>query len=195
VVQKTQKGVRGIYSSLRFRALSGEHFANGGKLSAGKADIKDLGPDKDAVARRANRRRQAFRVTIWFLGVVIASLIPLASTFIDGADINEAPSWEALLGHGDLLIIGIVVAVAGFVEIGLSYKAIKPDRIPFVILLITAGVVVLVAQAVWYGDISANLLSHQGNLAVDTIAVGSVACYSASVFCGCVGVILSGGDR
>src|SRR5579864_4740949 len=94
----------------------------------GETRVKDLGEDQASKAKRARRWRQAFRVTVWFFGVVIASLIPLASTYVNGADVNEAPPLVTLLGNGDLFITGTVVAVAGFVEIALSYKSIKSDK-------------------------------------------------------------------
>jgi hypothetical protein len=157
--------------------------------------VVDLGVDTGAIARQESERRQACRVTVWFLGVVFASLMPLATTYVHGADVNKAPSWITWLGHGDLLITGPVVAVAGFVEIGLTYKSIKRDKLPSIYILATAAMLIIAAQAIWYGDVSAILYSRPEDLARETVAVGSIACYIASVLCGCVGVILSGADQ
>lgn len=176
----------------RERGLDGESSVNGeqsGEL------VVDLGEDKEAAERHASKRRQACRVTIWFLGVVIASLMPLATTYVHGVDVNKAPPWVTWLGHGDLLITGPVVAVAGFVEIGLTYKSINRDKLPSIYILATAAMLVIAAQAVWYGDSSAILHTSHEHLALETVAVGSIACYIASVLCGCVGVILSGADQ
>lgn len=108
--------------------------------------------------------RRTYRATIWILGVAIASLTPLLSTFLHTIDTGQTPDIYGLFSRGDLLIIGVVITIAGFVEVGLSCNVIRLKYIRSIMLLMIAGVIVLVTQAMWYADISANVL-HGGTAA------------------------------
>jgi hypothetical protein len=115
---------------------------------------------------------QIYRAAIWVIGVGVASLTPLASSIIHVIDRGRWPDWYKLLSHGDLLIIGVVITVAGFVEVALSYKALQ-SRAPFIMLAVISGVMVLLAQAIWYGDISASTLGPASTASATSVPASS----------------------
>ena len=56
-------------------------------------------------------------VVVWLVGVVFAALVPLLLPYFHGLDMDDTPSMTSLLGHGDLLLIALVITIAGITEL------------------------------------------------------------------------------
>jgi hypothetical protein len=90
-------------------------------------------------------------VTIWLIGVVIASLAPLLWAYVSPK--SAPPSIYQVLGKGDLFLISVVLLIAGITEIILLTKRISQDFT--VALLIIGGFLIAIFDAAKYAGASA----------------------------------------
>jgi hypothetical protein len=134
-------------------------------------------------------------LVVWLVGVVLASLVPFLFLYFHGIDRGGPPSIFELLSRGDLLLISLVVTIAGITELVLVLNRIRQDQIMPVALVLLGGVLVVVAEAFWYADLSAQLLDGQKATSSHAVAFGSLLLFSLSAFCSSVSVTLSAGAR
>jgi len=163
------------------------------------ANAADMPPEtssdrtrKVQVVRHATPRQH---VIVWLVGVLLASLIPLLFTYFHGVDRNRPPSIFNLLGHGDLLLISLVVTIAGITELALSVNKIRQSQLMSAAMVLLGSVLAIAAEGLWYADISAQILDGQKILSVHYITFGSLLLFMLSAFCSSVCVWLSAGTR
>ena len=134
-------------------------------------------------------------VIVWLVGVLLSSLIPLTVIFFHGLDAGKTPSIFKLLGHGDLLLISLVVTIAGITEIALAFRRIHPAQSLPVALLVLGAVLVIAAEALWYADVTARLLDKQSFPATHSVTYGSIGLFLISSFCSSACVSIAAGTR
>jgi hypothetical protein len=98
-------------------------------------------------------------VVVWTIGVILAALTPLLLPYFHGIDKNNTPSMYNLLGHGDLLLIALVITIAGITELMLVMRNIPFSTIMPVAMAILGGLLAIVAEAFWYSDLAVESLN------------------------------------
>jgi uncharacterized membrane protein len=137
-------------------------------------------------------------VTVWLVGVVLASLVPLLSEFFQGLDRSSPPSLYELLNRGDLLLISLVLTISGFTELVLVFNRIEQAQVMPVALILLGGVLLVAAEALWYGDLSSQFLNNNENLAsapAQAVTYGSLGLFVLSAFCSSACVKIAAGAR
>jgi energy-converting hydrogenase Eha subunit C len=129
-------------------------------------------------------------VTVWLVGVVIASLTPLLWTYISSSPRNTSPNIYQILGKGDLYLISVVVLIAGITEIILLTKRIRQDLT--VALLIIGGFLFVIVDAAKYAGASEFI---GGSIAPHSVAYWSIAAFAVSAIHSSVCVWLAAGVR
>jgi hypothetical protein len=132
-------------------------------------------------------------VILWLIGVLLASLIPLLFLYFHGLDRSSPPSIFSLLGNGDLLLISLVVTIAGITELVLAMRNIRQSQLMAGGIAVLGGVLAIAAEALWYADISAQMLDGQPVAAVHAVTVGSLLFFSLSALSSAVCVWLAAG--
>jgi hypothetical protein len=126
------------------------------------------------------RRPDVQRVTIWLLGVVAASLLPVIALILHAIDNNDALDLVSLLSRGDLLLIGTVVTIGSFADLARSDTPVELNHYRGCLLVICALTAVI--QALWYSDLAARLGGAHDTLHDATgIALGTLAVYLFSI--------------
>lgn len=143
---------------------------------------------QDADAPGAGRQFKVIKpwkhVVIWFLGVVLASLIPFLWIYLSSKPGGSTPSIYQMLGGGELYIIAIVVLIAGIVEIALLLNRI--DNFTIALLLIAAFLFVIIDAAKYAGASElTTTASPPHSVAIWSIVVFAVSASHSSV---CVGL-------
>lgn len=150
-------------------------------------------PSELSVVRAASPRQH---MVVWLIGVLLASLIPFLFQYLHGLDRGDPPSIYLLLGHGDLLLISLVVTIAGITELVLVAHNLIQEQIMVFALVLLGSVLVIAAEALWYADIASQLLDGQLlKAATHTITYGSITLFAMSAFCSTVCVRLAAGAR
>jgi hypothetical protein len=136
-------------------------------------------PAQSAIAWR--NRPDVQRVTIWLLGVVAASLLPVVALILHEIDNSDPLDLVTLLSRGDLLLIGTVVTIGSFADLARSNTPTQLNHYKGCLLVICA--LTAVVQALWYSDLAART-SVAGSTLRDAegIALGTLAVYLFSVF-------------
>lgn len=147
------------------------------------------------LARRVGHPSPELHALVWMLGVVVASLLPFFSVFIQGLDRGMVPSLPELLGRGELLVIAIVVTIGGIAELLLVVNRIPQATFSSVIFLLLGGILLIVSEALWYADIGATLLTQPRLAREHMISLGSGILFGFSVFCGGTSVRRAAGVR
>jgi hypothetical protein len=75
------------------------------------------------------------RVVVWFLGVIIAALIPFVWVSQSSRPGDGGPNIYQLLGSGELYLVSIIVLIAGLTEIVLLFSRIKYNLTVAIIVL------------------------------------------------------------
>jgi hypothetical protein len=146
-----------------------------------------------AVARAATPRQH---VVVWLVGVLLASLIPFLFQYLHGVDRGNPPGIFSLLGHGDLLLISLVVTIAGITELVLVVHSLTQKQIMIIALVLLGALLVIAAEALWYADIASQLLDGQLLItSAPVITYGSISLFVLSAFCSTVSVWLAAGTR
>jgi len=161
--------------------------------SAGTVD--DTASAADAVIQITGAPNPRSHVIVWLVGVLLSSLIPLIFIFIHSLDAGKIPSIFELLGHGDLLLISLVVTIAGITDITLVFRRIRPAQSLPVALLVLGAVLVITAEALWYADVTARLLDKQSFPAAHSVTYGSIGLFLISSFCSSACVSIAAGTR
>jgi len=130
------------------------------------------------------------RLVMWVLFGCVASLLPLAIQAIKGINSPGGPTFTAVCGNGELLIISAVIAagVLGELILGLSRS---PDVMFFLVLSFACGAELVIAS-LWYADLSDALTAAEisGATATDAdpdhyaIAVSSTIMFGLTVLTG-----------
>lgn len=123
-------------------------------------------------------------VTMWLLGVVVASLVPFLFLIFHRIDGDHLPSIYELLGRGDLLVISLVVTVGGIAELALASSRVRPDQVVTAAYFLIGSVLVVIGEAAWYADITATLLARETVHDLRSVCFGSLTLFVFSVFCG-----------
>lgn len=134
-------------------------------------------------------------VIIWLVGVLLASLIPLLFLYFHGLDKNKPPSVFDLLGDGNLLLISLVVTIAGIAELAITINNIGHAQLMQVALILLGAVLAVAAEALWYADVSAQLLNGQKITSTHVVTYGSLLLFILSAFCSSMCVKLAAGTR
>jgi hypothetical protein len=132
----------------------------------------------------------ARHVLVWFLGVVVASLLPFVPLVVHHIDSRSSPGMYDLLGRGDLLVVSLVFTIAGLVELGLYWKRIEQADVP--IFLMIGGILLVLGEGFWYGDITSQILSG-GTVPTHAVTYGSLGFFAFSVVCSLLCVRLAAG--
>lgn len=132
----------------------------------------------------------ARHVLVWFLGVVVASLLPFVPLVVHHIDARDSPGIYDLLGRGDLLVISLVFTIAGLVELGLYWKRVEQPDVP--IFLMIGGILLVLGEGFWYGDISSQILGG-GTVPTHAVTYGSLGFFALSVICSLLCVRLAAG--
>ena len=120
------------------------------------------------------------RVTIWLLGVVAASLLPVIALILHEIDNNDPLDLVMLLSRGDLLLIGTVVTIGSFADLARTETPTQLNHYKGCLLVICALTAVI--QALWYSDLAARTSVVSGTLhGAMGIALGTLAVYLFSV--------------
>jgi hypothetical protein len=114
------------------------------------------------------------RLQTWLLFDVLVTLTPFAFGFLQSIDSNKEFSFSAILGSGQLLLVGVAIAASALgeliiVDLPASRRMMKSSAIGISIL-------VVIISALWFGDISASIA---GTVKPDpkTISIGSIFVY------------------
>lgn len=91
-------------------------------------------------------------VLVWFIGVIVASLMPFLWLYLSNKPNNSPPSVWQMLGEGELYIIAIVVLIAGVTEIILLLRQIR--QATTVALLILGAILFVIVDAAKYAGAS-----------------------------------------
>lgn len=119
------------------------------------------------------------RVTIWLLGVVVASLLPVVALILHDIDNNDPLDLPTLLSRGDLLLIGAVVTIGSFADLARSETPRQLNHYKGCLLVICA--LTAVVQALWYSDLAARASSGTTMHDAVGIAWGTLVVYLFSV--------------
>ena len=145
------------------------------KVSALLAGVK-----KTASVEKSKRITPKQRVAAWFLGVIVASLVPFFPLVVHNIDSRRAPDIYDLLGRGDLLVISIVFTIAALVELGLYWTS--ADRPKGSVLLMISAILLILAEGFWYGDIISQILGG-GTVPTHAVSYGSLVFFALSILC------------
>jgi energy-converting hydrogenase Eha subunit C len=137
----------------------------------------------------------AQHVVVWLIGVVLASLIPFLFIYLHGVDKGGTPGLAELLSRGDLLLIALVICIAGITEQVLILNRIEQRRLMGLALLLLGCILLIVAEAFWYADITASVLDGRRVIESDFVAVGSTMLFLASAFTSSMSVKIAAGVR
>lgn len=91
-------------------------------------------------------------VAVWFVGVILASLLPIIWAAQSAQPASPAPSINELLGRGDLYLISVILLIAGITEIILSLRLIPQTLV--VAMLILGGFLLVTVDAARYAGAS-----------------------------------------
>lgn len=150
------------------------------------------GESKSLQRRRPLSPRQ--HVVLWVVGVVIASLLPLLAILLHGLTNPRPPGLVELLGNGDLVLIGVVVTIAGLMELVRSWSRIREDR-NFVVALVTLCTALLITcEALYYASIGGTVMDGKPVGEPVLNAWLSLAFFIFSTVCGAVCVGIAAGD-
>ena len=125
------------------------------------------------------KRPDVQRVTIWLLGVVAASLLPVIALILHDIDNNDPLGLVTLLSRGDLLLIGAVVTIGSFADLARSDTPGELNHYKGCLLVICA--LTAVVQALWYSDLAARAGSRSTMHDATGIAWGTFVVYLFSV--------------
>lgn len=134
-------------------------------------------------------------VVVWLVGVVVASLLPFLVLYFHGIDTSSPPGMFELLSRGDLLIISLVFTIAGLAELALVFNRIHQEQLLAAALLVIGGTLLITTEALWYSDITAQLLRGGKVTSIHAVAFGSLALFGVSTFCSSICVRLAAGVR
>jgi len=134
-------------------------------------------PAQPAVVCR--KRPDVQRVTIWLLGVVAASLLPVLALVLHAIDNSDPLDLVTLLSRGDLLLIGTVVTIGSFADLARSDTPVELNHYKGCLLVICALTAVI--QALWYSDLAARATTNSAMRDAVGIALGTLAVYLFSL--------------
>jgi hypothetical protein len=117
------------------------------------------------------------RVLVWLLGSVVAGVFPIVFTFFHGLDSRHTLGFYQLLGKGDLLLIAIVLSVAGVAELVLDIRKMSNEQNLWVALLLLGNTLTVVADALWFGDLSSLTLEGKSGNPGAAVTYGSIALF------------------
>jgi hypothetical protein len=117
-------------------------------------------------------------VTIWLLGVVAASLLPVIALILHEVDNNDPIDLVTLLSRGDLLLIGTVVTIGSFADLARSTTPREFNHYKGCLLVTCA--LTAVVQALWYSDLAARANGASMRDAVG-IALGTLLVFIFSI--------------
>lgn len=140
----------------------------------------------------------SFRIGLWFLGVVAASLLPFTFEIGQLIDTRTSLDLEGVLGDGELLLISIAIAVAGVLELAISHKSIKAGAGPTAITFSAVALFDIIVGVSWWSGIRANVLAFENGdrgtpLDRTGIAWNSIGYFVIAVMISCLCVSLTEG--
>lgn len=157
--------------------------------------LEEQAPADSAAVRRGRPLTRRQHVTLWVVGVVLASLLPLLVLYLHGLTGGRPPGFVQLLGHGDLLLIGVVVTIAGLMELVRSWDKVKDSQIFIVAIAVLGAVLIVASEALWYALISESASDVSPIRSATANTYGSLALFAFSIVCGAVCVwVAAGGD-
>jgi hypothetical protein len=136
------------------------------------APVRDDGPTVITV----NKPEPWMHITVWFVGVILASLVPIIWAEQSAQPANPAPNINEILGHGDLYLISVILLIAGITEIILSLRLIPQTLV--VAMLILGGFLLVTVDAARYAGASS--VSETGSTAA-SVTHWSLALFVISV--------------
>jgi uncharacterized membrane protein YidH (DUF202 family) len=89
----------------------------------------------------------------------------------------------------------VVVTIGGITELALVLHMIEPRQIMAVALLVLGGVLIVVAEALWYADISSQILDGRQIASNHVVTYGSLLLFLFSAFVSAASVKISAGAR
>jgi len=97
-------------------------------------------------------------VFVWLIGVLLASLTPLLLPYFHAVDQDRQLGAFGLLGHGELLLIALVLNITGISEVLLEIRNMSSKQAIAVTTAILGGLLAVIAEAFWYADLTADPL-------------------------------------
>jgi hypothetical protein len=161
----------------------GVHFAmTGGEQGTGDSPTRDpagefrLPPGTRLV--KVRRATPLQHVGFWFLGVVVASLIPFLPVLVSWVDgrSDHGGFYEAL-GRGELLAIALVISLGGVADLSPAMGAV--ERIAEAAFLLLGAGLMGLGEAIWYTDVALNLLDDR-HVPLNHLAWGSLGFFVVS---------------
>jgi hypothetical protein len=142
---------------------------------------------------RVNRWPTAKEKTkIWVLATIVASLVPpFLAIIFHGVDRQQIPSLFEMFGRGDLLVIGVVITIGGFGELLPVIKRIPDDSMSGMTSAIIGGLLLILAESLWYADITSTILDNKAPPYHFT-TLGSVVLFAFSAYCSARYVSIAG---
>ena len=153
----------------------------GGTSRVGIAEPEELNAPR-RTRGRWHDRPDVVHLALWFLGVVVASLLIFLAPIAHGIDTGRAETMRALLSHGDLFLVGAVVGIGSCADLltalvlheGAGRWALWKG-----VALITSILLVYI-NAEWYGDLSAKLTNGSSALSSSTLEAVSIVIFLCS---------------
>lgn len=131
------------------------------------------------------------RVAVWFVGVVLAALIPFVWVYQITAPADSNPSIYKLLGSGDLYLVSVIVIFAGLTEIALLFRRLGEKHDLNVALLVLGGIFAVLICAARYAG--ASTAADAGHSAPNSVAYWSLLAFAFAAAHSSLCVILAAG--
>ncbi|TPG36937.1 hypothetical protein EAH80_03355 [Mycobacterium hodleri] len=114
-------------------------------------------------------------MSYWFVGAVVASLIPFLPDIVHWVDGKaNTPDFYDSLARGELLAIAMVVTIGGLAELA----PVRHD-IRYSAGWVVGGVLIGLSEGIWYTDVVTDLMDGHA-MPPDRLAWGSIALFVIS---------------
>ena len=152
--------------------------------------ITDASGNEYRIVTRASPRQH---VVVWIVGSVVASLVPFLFLSFHSIDGKHTPDLYSMLGRGDLLLIALVITIGGIAEILLVLNQVE-DLMAGALLLL-GGILLVVAEAFWYADLTSQVLAGQETASQTVVTWGSLILFATSAACSAACVLNAARSR
>ncbi len=129
-------------------------------------------------ASAPDMRRMSTALTGWVLFGVVMAVLPVAFNGISAATGNQPFTWEAVLGHGELLIVSVGITAAA------SSRLLIDGIHPTVrVLLLGAGFIIVAIASLWFAQVE-TLVRNKAAINTDLVVVGSLVVFVSALVTG-----------
>jgi hypothetical protein len=145
-------------------------------------DIDKLKPKDSPGDRKTNPWKH---VIVWFVGVIVAALLPFIWASQSGKPGEGSPSIYKIFGAGDLYLISVIVLIAGLTEIALLFRRIRHD-VTLALLVLSAFLFAFLFTARYAGassiaDAASNSWSPPHSIAYLSLAAFVISALHSSI--------------